>query len=115
MAKKTYADRAIENALKRIEKSDPNLRRKALIVLPKFWWLPAFFRDKVLIQKELEETKEVLTNYAEHAAIQAQALKDLYAWALTHDPKDGSLETFKERLGPLNPNEGGMVYATQTR
>ena len=114
--KRTYADRMLANALKKIEKSDPNLRKKALITLPKLWWLPAFFRDKVLLQKELEKTKSVLNNYAEHAAMQAQALKDLYMWALANDPKDGSLETFKTRLGPLNPNEGGVIYdASQTK
>lgn len=102
-----YAARAIREAQKRIKK-DPVLRRQAVIKLPKFWWLPAFLREKVLIQKELEETKQVLTNYAEHTALQSQALKDLYAWALAHD--DGTMEELKKRLGPLNPSQGGMVY-----
>lgn len=109
MASKTYAEKQIESALKRIKKSDPQFRRKVFIELKPFWWLPAIFRDKVLIQKRLEETRQLLENYVEHARTQSVALKDLYQWALDNDPKDGSLDLHKERLGPIDIKQGAVI------
>lgn len=98
---KTYGEKAVELARKKIAKMNMKDRKKFMIKLPKFWWLPAIFRDKIKLEQSLQETTQVLGNYANHAAEQAEVLKNLYRWALQHDPGDGSLDPFKEKLGQI--------------
>ncbi len=68
--------------------------------LPRFWWA-GVFKDKLTLAEDLARLQNSLTDYTEHCKNQAFALQNLYQWALTHDPGDGSLDAIKKMLGPI--------------
>jgi hypothetical protein len=67
--------------------------------------VPAFFRGKLELASKVGELDRMVFDYADFCKRQSYDLKALYKWALEHDPKDGSLDPFKETLGPLDPAE----------
>jgi hypothetical protein len=79
------------------------MKNVAIVKKAPFWWVPAFFRGKLELAAKVGELDRMVFDYADFCKRQSSDLKALYKWALEHDPKDGSLDPFKERLGPLDP------------
>jgi hypothetical protein len=69
--------------------------------LPRFWWAGAF-KEKLQLSEDLARCTNSLDEYKQHCANQSYALNNLYQWALSHDPGDGSLDQIKKMLGPIN-------------
>lgn len=99
---KAVANQALQDAKVQKKLAD-KLRNVTVIQKKPFWWLPAFLSRRVVLAEKVANLEKALFNHQDFTARQAEVLKGLYRWALEHDPKDGSLDSFKEKLGPLDP------------
>ena len=77
------------------------LKGITIVKKPPFWWVPAFFRDKLWLAHKVGELDRMVFDYADFCSRQSADLKALYKWALEHD--DGTMEDIKAKLGPLDP------------
>lgn len=89
------------------------LKGVTLVAKKPFWWLPAFFRSRVMMAARIAELDGTLLTYADFSARQSAHLKLAYKLILDIEQYMASgfgfadimdrIENLKKELGPLDP------------